>query len=391
MNNRPLSSKTIGELLNSYLVLQACSNRFLVKSSTRIIESFLSSPFKPIAIPVVRRTFFRQFCAGESIEEVEKSLNQLEKLKNYGILDYAAENSSADLTEDYFQKNTFRIKSTIELASRHTGAMAAIKMSSLIPYNILKDASKQLKGLPFGKAWLKQENLIDESRTIGDITNLAKSLQVPLLIDAENIEIQPAIDFLTINLMHQHNSNGNSVVSNTYQMYLTSAFERLQEHLKLSRDIGFAFGLKLVRGAYLRSDKNLSSGKLYGPIFDNVEKTHAQYNQAIEFLMEGNFDNLKKIVVATHNENSVDLALRLMSKNGMVVEKVIFAQLLGMATDISFKVQNASFQNSKYLPFGPIELTIPYLARRAEENAAILRNKSELQAILKELKYRLRL
>jgi hypothetical protein len=322
---------------------------------------------------------------------VEKTLNQLEKLQNFGILDYAAENYTSNLTEDYFKKNAFRINSTIELASRHTGAMVAIKMTSLIPYNTLKDVSKQLIGLPFGNAWLKQEVLINESANIEKIANLAKTLQVPLLIDAENIEIQPAIDFLTINLMCRHNSNGNAIVSNTYQMYLARAFERLQEHLKLSRNIGFAFGLKLVRGAYLRSDKNLSSGKLYGPIFDNIEKTHAQYNQAIEFLMEDNFDNLKKIVVATHNENSVDLALRSMSKNSSIAEKVIFAQLLGMATDISFKVRNENFQNSKYLPYGPIELTIPYLARRAEENAEVLRNKSELQAIFQELKYRIKL
>lgn len=395
MKNGPLSSVPLGELINAYFVLKSCSNPLLVKYSTRIVEAFFSGPFKSIAVPVVRRTFFRHFCAGESIEDVEKTLNQLEKTKNFGILDYAAENISTDLDENYFKNNASRINSTVLLASRHTGAMVAIKLSSLMPYSVLKSTSTRLNENNYGTQWLKDETLKSECKSfymnMQNIANLAKSVQVPLLIDAENIEVQPAIDFLTMNLMHENNSDGKPIVCNTYQMYLTNALQRLQKHLKLSQQFGFTFGLKLVRGAYLKSDKNMSGGFLYGPIFNNVEETHSQYNKAIDYLMRTNPDNLQKIIVATHNDMSVDIALKLMSEKENLKKKVIFAQLLGMGTDIAFKVKNSGFQNSKYLPYGPVELTIPYLSRRAEENGAILRNKTELRAILEELKDRIRL
>jgi len=64
---------------------------------------------------------------------------------------------------------------------------------------------------------------------------------------------------------------------------------------------------------------------------------------------------------------------------------VYFSQLFGMSDTISFNLATAGYNVSKYLPYGPVESTLPYLVRRAEENTAIAGQMSqELEIIIRE-------
>jgi proline dehydrogenase len=66
--------------------------------------------------------------------------------------------------------------------------------------------------------------------------------------------------------------------------------------------------------------------------------------------------------------------------------RVWFAQLLGMSDPISFNLASAGYNVAKYVPYGPIRETIPYLIRRAEENSATAGQSSrELELIRKEV------
>jgi proline dehydrogenase len=70
-------------------------------------------------------------------------------------------------------------------------------------------------------------------------------------------------------------------------------------------------------------------------------------------------------------------------------ERIWFAQLLGMSDHISFNLSAAGYRVAKYVPFGPIRETIPYLIRRAEENSSVAGQTSrELELIRREVKRR---
>jgi proline dehydrogenase len=60
-----------------------------------------------------------------------------------------------------------------------------------------------------------------------------------------------------------------------------------------------------------------------------------------------------------------------------------------MSDPISFNLAAAGYNVAKYVPYGPIRETIPYLIRRAEENTSVAGQSSrELELIRTEFKRR---
>ncbi|GFY84813.1 methylenetetrahydrofolate reductase family protein [Actinidia rufa] len=99
------------------------------------------------------------------------------------------------------------------------------------------------------------------------------------------------------------------------------------------------------------------------------------------------------VVLTTHNVESGNKAAAKARDLGIEKgnPKLQFAQLYGMANALSFGLRNAGFVVSKYMPFGPVELVMHYLLRRAIENRGLL-STSTLDRVLlrKELKRRLK-
>ena len=96
-------------------------------------------------------------------------------------------------------------------------------------------------------------------------------------------------------------------------------------------------------------------------------------------------------MIASHNQESIELAISAMRSEGLKPsDTVYFGQLLGMADHLTFTLGSMGYQAYKYVPYGKVNEVMPYLIRRAQENADVLGNaKRELSMIQGEIGRRL--
>jgi len=221
-----------------------------------------------------------------------------------------------------------------------------------------------------------------------------------ILVDAEQTRFQPAIDTLVFHLQQKFNSTETAkspVIFNTYQCYLKDTVQRLRMDVERSERFSYHFGAKLVRGAYMESEKASAAMLHYpSPIHETVEDTHMCYNDSVEFLMRKSVESNREIEVmcATHNENSIQLAIQLMGELGIAKDShsVYFGQLFGMSDNLTFNLGKHGYRTYKYVPYGEVKQVMPFLMRRAQENSSVLGNaKRELEFLKAEVWRRMKL
>ncbi|KAM8918657.1 proline dehydrogenase 1, mitochondrial isoform 3-T3 [Lycaon pictus] len=242
-----------------------------------------------------------------------------------------------------------------------------------------------------------EEEELQMTRMLQRMDILAKKaaeMGVRLMVDAEQTYFQPAISRLTLEMQRKFNVE-KPLIFNTYQCYLKDAYDNVTLDVELARREGWCFGAKLVRGAYMAQERTRAAEIGYeDPINPTYEATNAMYHRCLNYVLEELKHNSKaKVMVASHNEDTVHFTLRRMEELGLYPadRQVYFGQLLGMCDQISFPLGQAGFPVYKYVPYGPVMDVLPYLSRRALENSGVMKGAwRERQLLWQELKRRIR-
>ncbi len=224
-------------------------------------------------------------------------------------------------------------------------------------------------------------------RRVEMIADRAAALGVRLLIDAEHTYIQPAIDQICRELQAKYNNLERPfpIVYNTYQCYLKSARQNVLDDLVRSRRAGQWFAGKVVRGAYMiRERERARENKTEDPILPTIQDTHDSYNWCVEQIIKNHKQS--QVIIASHNQESIERATALMEQHNIPrgSQSVMFAQLLGMADNLSLTLGREGYRIYKYVPYGPVAEVIPYLSRRAQENSDMLSNVGKELVLLRE-------
>ncbi|MCO5233768.1 MAG: proline dehydrogenase family protein [Chitinophagales bacterium] len=351
-------------LARDYWIFNLMHYNRLVNAGLRISSILIQNKLSLPVILGVKPTVFSLFCGGTSLE---KSINKIEHLKNYGvgtILDYGVE--AKDRDED-FDKTAQAIIDAILFASSHPSIkIVSSKFTSLIPFPILE------------KIHSGHELNIEESerfdkckKRIFKITELAFQNKISLFVDAEESWIQNGLDDLTLELMRKYNKDF-PIVYNTFQLYLKNRLGVLEDMIAIAEKEGFILGAKLVRGAYMEKEEDYARAKgIENPIQISKENTDRDYDKAICNVL--NHINNVAVCIASHNEESTMYSTKVAAE--LQIENnhphLCFSQLLGMSDHISFNMAKAGYRVYKYMPYGPVREVLPYLIRRAQENTSV--------------------
>lgn len=209
-----------------------------------------------------------------------------------------------------------------------------------------------------------------------DVVQQCVRKQVRIMVDAEQTYYQTAIDHVVRELQRKYNKT-EPVVSNTYQAYTEIAAARVTNDIRRATREGWVFAAKIVRGAYMEEERQLAELYKYrSPIWDGAVLTHACYNTIADRLLGLCRENphIKYgILFGTHNPESVYYISSAVARLPIECKcEIAFAQLLGMADDLTFYLTRHGFKVFKYLPYGPVKETLAYLMRRAQENKSLI-------------------
>ncbi len=374
------SHRSTKELRQLVRLFRLMSNQRISKLGIQLMKRFGYIQF--LGRQHLQRWLFRPFYAGTSLQACESTVVSL---SNYGVhsyLNYAIEDSS---TESEFDTNCEIVQKLITHAAK----------TNDIPFSVCKPTSfghKHLFQKINAKQSLNAEEQIAWNRTINRFRSCCQTAQehgVALLVDAEEYRMQIATDQLVMDLMREFNHN-KAVVYNTVQLYLVDGNQRLKQMHMLAIQDSFYLGVKLVRGAYMEKERKIAQKHgLSSPICASKAETDMSYHTAVDYCIK-HLANIA-IVLGSHNEESMIQAINLMDQYKIKPndDRIWFSQLLGMSDYISFVLADKGYNVVKFVPFGPMDKLIPYLARRAEENTAIAGQTSrELMRLQRELKRR---
>ena len=427
------------DLARSWAVLAACTvggGRLAAHADTLLAKA--TAALGTTAVDAaVRASFFRVFCAGESLGAAVERARVLRSAGVRGILNYAAEaavaspdaagsvlgsDSPADAAADARARTFLEAVAATDTAPLSPAEAAAgggigvtaIKVTALGCPDVLERASTALvaagppaaavdrwAGLPptarggwpalrhrLEKGGLPPADLASWDATVARVAAIADAGAshaaatgggLRLIIDAEQTWVQPAIDAVAVALSAAHNTPGpvDFAILHTYQHNLAATPARLAADAARADREGWVLGAKPVRGAYMFSERaRAAAAGTPDPVYPTAAATHAAYDAAVARLVPAAATGAAHLMVATHNQASVEATVRAMAGAGLApsTPAVLFGQLCGMRDFLTLTLGAGGYRAFKILPYGPMTDCLLYLTRRAQENSDVLGN-----------------
>ncbi|XP_061088488.1 hydroxyproline dehydrogenase isoform X1 [Conger conger] len=408
--------KSFRELIRALGVFKFCSFPMLVNNSGKLISLTRSLLGKRGFSLILRPTVYAQFVAGETEGEIAVAM---EKMSSLGLRPMLAVPIEEDLGESIgehrYNENLEAMLECVRLSCSNAltkDPMMQLKMTALISPELCVKLTSLLSEQQYDLDLLvramdgelisfpgltETENAhflcgLQRLNKVGE----ASVMKVRVLVDAEYTYMNPALSLVTMAMMKKFNQK-EAWIWNTYQCYLKESRSLLLDGINHSVNQSFCLGVKLVRGAYMDKERKLANQESRpDPIHQSWEHTNDSYNGSLDIMLDliSQHPQRYRLIVATHNEESVRHAASRMAELGLDKKSgsVCFGQLLGMCDHVSLTLGQQGYPIYKSMPYGSVDDTVPYLVRRAQENRTVLQGiRKERDLLRLELRRRLRM
>ncbi|KAM6897896.1 hydroxyproline dehydrogenase isoform 1-T1 [Xenentodon cancila] len=406
--------KSLGELLRALGVFRLCSFPVLVNNCGKLMSLARTVLGRRGFSLLLKPTVYAQFVAGENETEISQSMEKMSFLGLRPMLAVPIEEDLGESTgEKRYEDNMEAMLECVRMSHCNAWSkdpMMQLKITALLSPELCVKLTTIIAQQPYDLSLLVRAldgeaisfSGLDEKETAHFLCGLrrlnkiaaASVNKVRVLVDAEYTYMNPALSLVTMAMMKKFNGDG-VWIWNTYQCYLKASRSLLLEALRLSKSEGFCLGVKLVRGAYMDKERKLADEEdREDPVHHSWEDTNDSYNGSLDEMLRAvsRKPERYRIIVATHNEESVKRAAKRMEELNIDRDggSVCFGQLLGMCDHVSLTLAKEGYAVYKSVPYGSVDDTLPYLVRRAQENRTVLQGiRKERDLLRKELKQRL--
>ncbi len=325
-------------------------------------------------------TLAHKYIAGENIQQVIKTVEQLRKQKMAFTVDLLGE---AVVTEAEAQLYFDRY---IELMQQLTEAAQRWSTVDLIDQADGETLPKVQVSVKL-TAFYSQFDPLDEkgseervSERIRVLLRRAKELGAAVHFDMEQYSYKALTLAILKRLLLEEEFRHRTDIGVTLQAYLRDSYTDLKDLIEWAKQRSTPLTVRLVKGAYWDQETIKANQRDWEvPVFSHKESTDANFEQMTRLLLE-NHEHLYA-AIGSHNVRSQAHAIAIVRELNIPRRRVELQVLYGMADKLAKALVDQGFRVRVYCPYGELIPGMAYLIRRLLENTA---NTSFLRQNLEE-------
>lgn len=314
-------------------------------------------------------TLAHKYIAGENIQQVIKTVEQLRKQKMAFTVDLLGE---AVVTETEAQLYFDRY---IELMQQLTQAAQRWSTVDLIDQADGETLPKVQVSVKL-TAFYSQFDPLDEkgseervSERIRVLLRRAKELGAAVHFDMEQYSYKALTLAILKKLLLEEEFRHRTDIGVTLQAYLRDSYTDLKDLIEWAKQRGTPLTVRLVKGAYWDQETIKANQREWEvPVFSHKESTDANFEQMTRLLLE-NHEHLYA-AIGSHNVRSQALAMAIVRELNIPRRRVELQVLYGMADKLAKALVDQGFRVRVYCPYGELIPGMAYLIRRLLENTA---------------------